>query len=93
MTKKKNPKPSDFNAKLDEIFTAATNLNLSYIGVNSGQLHRMVGGYPGPDHSMPTCCTCMRNKMDTHAGDREVSAPPKGDGASLLIHYVIPRRD
>ena len=85
------PKESDFNAELDRIFAAAAALNLSYIGLTSGELHRRVGSYPG-DHRMPVCCRSMRRKFDSHAGDRVIASPEKGDGATLLIQYVIPRR-
>jgi len=89
------PERENFDTQLEAIFEAATDLKLSYIGVNSGQLHRLVGGYPDRNHRMPVCCASMRDKIDSHVGDRIISTPPQGDGASLLIHYVyvIPRRD
>lgn len=84
---------NQFNAELERIFSVATELGLSYIGVHAGQLHRKLGSYPGKNHTMPTCCECMRRKLDSHAGDRIIAAPEKGDGASLLIQYIIPRKD
>src|SRR5687768_8198007 len=33
------------------------------IEINAGALHREVGGYPGPNHRMPTCCTVMRSAL------------------------------
>lgn len=82
----------DFNTMIDSIFSEAENLGLSYIGLKSKELHRRLGDYPnGRAHRMPLCCKCMRDKMIPAVGDRIVEAPPKGNGAKLLIHYVIPR--
>ena len=64
----------------------------SSIEVNSGALHRRVGGYPG-NHRMPICCSVMRTVMKP--GDEIIASPLKGDdadGASLTIRYVLPRR-
>lgn len=55
------------------------------IDVNAGELHREVGGYPGPGHRMPLACSVMRTAMCD--GDQIVAAPPKGNGASLTIRY------
>ncbi|MDT7810229.1 MAG: hypothetical protein QOJ42_145 [Acidobacteriaceae bacterium] len=60
-----------------------------HILINSGELHRAVGGYPGPDHRMPTCCDVMRAEMQT--GDSLVESPEKGNGANLTIRYMLPR--
>lgn len=86
------PRAPDFNAELDRIFREAESLGLSYIGITSGNIHRKLGDYPSrTNNRMPLCCKCMRDKMRPDAGDRTIEAPPKGDGATLLIHYVIPR--
>jgi len=79
----------EFAAELERIFNDAEQLDLNFIGVSSRALHRRVGGYPGRNHRMPVCCDAMRAAMC--ADDRIVRQPPKGDGASLLIHYVLPR--
>jgi hypothetical protein len=81
----------DFNTEIENIFRQADALGLSYIGLCSGKLHRKLGGYPGKNMRMPVCCACMRKKLRPDAGDRTIEAPPKGDGATLLIQYVIPR--
>jgi 5-methylcytosine-specific restriction protein A len=57
------------------------------VRINAGALHRIVGGYPGPNHRMPLCCHVMRAQMRT--GDRIISHPPKGNGASLTIEYRV----
>jgi 5-methylcytosine-specific restriction protein A len=61
--------------------------------MSAGDLHRRVGDYPGNDHRMPVCCGVMRDAMDEDVGDAIVSSPPSGDGASLLVRYVLPRRE
>jgi hypothetical protein len=87
MKDKTMPNRDDFQAVLDELFAFSNEKGLSAITVRAGELHRLVGAYPGKDHRMPICCTVMRDFM--HPGDEIVSAPPKGDGASLEIRYIF----
>ncbi len=79
----------EFRAELESRFQRGTNRGASEIAVNSGDLHRSIGGYPSPKHRMPQCCDVMYDLMRT--GDEIVSAPPKGKGASLTIKYKLPR--
>ena len=60
-----------------------------YVDINSGELHRDLGDYPGPNHGMPIVCNVMRRLMN--AADKVVSTPPKGNGASLTVRYMFPR--
>ena len=83
------PSREEFARELEGIFSEGEALGLAFIGVTAKALHRRVGGYPGRNHRMPVCCDTMRAAMCTD--DRIVRQPPKGDGASLLIHYVLPR--
>ena len=55
--------------------------------MTSGELHRLVGGYPGPGHRMPICCNAMYGAMGE--GDIIVAKPPSGKGASLKITYML----
>ena len=80
------PKEDDFKQELEKAFFEAKG---SSVEVNSGKLHRRVGGYPGSDRRMPICCRVMRAAMEP--GDEIIKSPPKGDGASLTIRYVLPR--
>jgi 5-methylcytosine-specific restriction protein A len=57
----------------------------NYIELYSGDIHRELGGYPGRNHSMPTCCEAMRDLMIP--GDEIIESPPKGNGATLKIRY------
>ncbi|MBX9829559.1 MAG: hypothetical protein K2Y27_31785 [Xanthobacteraceae bacterium] len=68
----------------DAELRGADNLDL-----NSGQLHRDLGGYPGPGHQMPSCCDALYSVQ--RAGDTILTRPPKGKGASLTIRYKLPR--
>ena len=57
--------------------------------VKSGDLHRQVGGYSSKTHRLTTCCQVMRNAM--LPGDHILAAPPRGNGATLLVRYRLPR--
>lgn len=76
---------SDLRARMRE----AEERGAKTITVNSGVIHRALGGYPGLNHQMPSCCDAMREEM--RAGDEVVSEPPKGRGASLVVRYGLPR--
>lgn len=39
-----------FQTALRETLKIAANLGLVAVDLNSGNLHRRIGGYPGPDH-------------------------------------------
>jgi 5-methylcytosine-specific restriction protein A len=83
------PNTDDFKAALNAEFQEAIKLNRSWIDINSGDLHRKLGGYPSKTHQMPTCCNAMYEKK--RAGDEVISQPPKGKGATLTIRYKLPR--
>lgn len=59
------------------------------VQINAGELHRALGGYPGPNHRMPSLCDVMRAEMK--AGDTVVLSPDQGKGAGLTISYQLPR--
>lgn len=60
-----------------------------FVDVTSGELHRLVGGYPGKHHNLATCCNVMTKAMQP--GDRVLVSPPGGRGATLKIRYALPR--
>jgi hypothetical protein len=84
------PLMNDFRSALESQFREAEARNAPFIEINAGKLHREVGGYPGPNHQMPSCCQAMYGERS--AGDVTISRPPKGKGASLTIRYVLPGR-
>jgi len=75
----------DFKEELDEIFAFARAKKLAAVVIRAGNLHKLVGGYPGPQHRMPMCCSAMRQAR--REGDEIISEPPSGQGASLEIIY------
>ena len=83
------PTSKDFQAELENIFRQAQSQNMQWVEVQAGDLHRQVGGYPARNHHMPVCCQVLRANMQ--AGDQILAAPPKGNGATLLIRYHLPR--
>jgi hypothetical protein len=79
----------EFLRVLGKLFAEAKHIGVPKIDVNSGQLHRQVGNYPGPNHRMPVCCDAMRSAMAS--GDQVMESPPQGKGAGLTIRYRLPR--
>lgn len=80
----------NFISALEQIFDQSEQLGLVAIEASSGNLHRRVGDYPGENHRMPACCGAMRIAMQS--SDSIVSEPPKGNGATLVIRYCLPRQ-
>lgn len=80
-----------FYEELIQIFDEATKEGRENVDVNAGDLHRRVGEYPSPDHRMPVCCSVMRSEFSADC-DVVLESPPKGDGASLMIRYNLPRK-
>jgi hypothetical protein len=56
--------------------------------INSGELYRSLGGYPGSVHGMPSCCEAMQAEMK--AGD--VLLVERCNGAGMTVRYLLPRR-
>jgi hypothetical protein len=81
----RTPGIDDFRAALQKRLTKAEGHGESHCDVKAGNLHREVGGYPDPDHRMPTCCEAMTGK------DRILEAPGNGVGPLLLVRYTLPR--
>lgn len=83
------PDADVFQAALQRHFAEAQKKGKSHIEIRSGDLHSEVGGYPGHNHRMPTCCDVMRSEM--HGKDNIVGEPPRGKGANLIVRYILPR--
>ncbi len=81
----------DFRRELTSRLKHAAVDGKRFLDVTSRDLHRELGGYPGPDHRMPVCCRVMREEM--RDGDEVVGEPPSGQGASLTIRYVLDHRE
>lgn len=78
-----------FESALNVALADASRSGKALLRVRSGDLHRKVGGYPGPSHQVPLCCRAMRAAMQP--GDRMIESPPKGTGANLVVEYRLPR--
>ena len=83
------PNTATFRNALWDEFRRAEAKGEPYIDICSGDLHRQVGGYPGPNHRMPQCCDAMYGEQ--RASDDVLAAPRKRKGASLIIRYQLPR--
>jgi hypothetical protein len=57
------------------------------IVINSGQLYRSLGGYPGSMHGMPACCDAMRSEMKP--GD--IVLVEQASGPGMTVRYRLPR--
>jgi len=83
------PTVQDFRSELRAMFREAEKEDSRSTTIVAKGLHRRVGGYPGPNHRMPTCCDVML--AEKRAKDTILSQPRKGKGASLTIQYTLPR--
>jgi 5-methylcytosine-specific restriction protein A len=73
------PTAWDFQNQLMAILNAARQSGQSYLDVESGNLHKEVGGYPNPNHRMPVCCEVMRRlRNSTSPGLRSGESGPAG---------------
>jgi hypothetical protein len=82
------PTADQFRTALNDLLHKERQDGHSTVDVNAGDLHRRVGGYPGPKHSMPVCCSVMRS-IAQHSGHEVLCSPPSGKGASLTIRYLL----
>jgi hypothetical protein len=55
--------------------------------INSADLYRSLGGYPGSTHGMPSCCDAMEAEMKL--GDSMVL--DRTSGAGMTVRYLLPR--
>ena len=83
------PSTEDFRTTLRDVLTKADEYGFVAVDVNSGNLHRRVGDYPGNDHRMPMCCEAMYSEMKVK--DSIISQPESGQGASVVVRYKLPR--
>ncbi len=84
-----SPTSRDFERALWGLLKDAAQNARDHVDIDAGGLHRLVGGYPGTDHRLATCCSVMRQNMKN--GDRVLAQPPRGVGARLLVRYELPR--
>lgn len=83
------PTAEDFRTELTAQIERASRQGRPHLEVNAGELHRIVGSYPG-DHRMPQCCEVMRREAKRGGGET-IFETDSGDGAALTIRYLLPR--
>lgn len=88
-TRMKSLTTDAFRSEITAQIFRANSRGAGHVEINSGKVHRTLGGYPGADHRMPMCCEAMRSLM--LPGDEIVTEPSGGQGASLTIRYRLPR--
>jgi 5-methylcytosine-specific restriction protein A len=81
------PTAWDFQNRLVAILNRARQSRQSFVDIESGSLHKEVGGYPDPNHRMTVCCEVMRKLMRT--GDSVIKEPLGGQDATLVIRYTV----
>lgn len=79
----------DFRLAVNRKLNESEKSGADYIDIRSGDLHRELRDYPGPNHRMPVCCDAMYSIMSID--DVILQAPKKGRGANLVIRYTLPR--
>ena len=80
------PTAWEFQNHLTAILNAARQSGESYVDVESGHLHKRVGGV-NSGRELPICCDVMKRMM--RAGDKILKEPPTGNGSNLLIRYIV----
>jgi hypothetical protein len=55
--------------------------------INSGELYRSLGGYPGSAHGVPNCCDAMEAEMKS--GDTLILE--RSNSAGMTVRYLLPR--
>lgn len=83
------PTASDFLQALNAKFEEAIQAHRNDMEIRAGDLHRKVGGYPGPNHRLAVCCSVMKKEM--RHGDELLDTTPSGIGANFIVRYRIPR--
>jgi len=69
--------------ELRKRFSEARKAGSEYLDVISGDIHKELGF----KNRMPSCCHAMREIMKT--GDVILYAPPKGNGSTLKVRYLL----
>ena len=83
------PKKDAFKDALETLLEKARNEDKKSLIITAGELHRIVGGYPGSNHRMPTCVGVMHSFLEKGTGGKILCSPNKGKGASLEIEYYL----
>ena len=80
------PTAWDFQNHLTAILNGARQTGKPYVDVESGNLHKRVGGV-NSNHWIPVCSEVMRRMM--RAGDSILKEPADEHDTTLLIRYIV----
>ena len=81
------PTKEDFIKEIQEQIMNAKSQATEYIDIISGDVHRKMGGYPGKNHRIRTCCKAMYELMKNK--DEILNAPASSYGATVKIRYYL----
>lgn len=81
------PNTNDFRVEITNQIENARKRGLPYIDISSKDIHTLLGGYPGRNHAMKSCCQVMYSLMSEN--DKIISAPTSGFGASVIVRYYL----
>ncbi len=82
------PNKENFQDFIDFIFKQNIKLQNEWVDIKSGNIHQLLGSYPGRSNRMKSCCTVMY-KLTEKMKHEIISAPPKGFGANLVIRFYL----
>jgi hypothetical protein len=63
------PTAAEFESEIRAMISRAIQQKRPHLEINAGELRRPLGGYPGHNHSMPSCCAAMRAKLEEFGGE------------------------
>lgn len=78
-----------FDREIHAQLSRAQEQGRAHIEINAGELHRQLGGYPGPSHRISVACSALRAAMQD--GDSVSFEPPQESGAALTVRYAVAR--
>jgi hypothetical protein len=81
------PTAWDFRNQLTVILNTARHSGKPYVDVESGHLHKELGGDSNSHHGMPIFHEVMTKMM--RRGDSILKEPRNGDGATMLVRYIL----
>ena len=82
------PNVENFNKIIQVIFELNLELQNEWVDIKAGNIHQLLGSYPGSSHRIKTCCEVMYKIAKTRKHEI-IYSPKKSFGASLTIRYYL----
>ena len=82
------PNEQNFRELIKFILDQNIRLKNECVDIKSGDIHKLLGGHPGPNHRMRSCCEVMYDFAKEYK-HKVLYSPKKGFGASLVIRYYF----